>query len=177
MEENNDLMNYGGSNAWFWIVIILLFGGGNFFNRGQNAEQVNSDFLYRDISNINTNVLTSANQTQREILDSKYDTASSIANLSSQFAQCCCENKLMIAEQTNAIQQQMSANTQMILDKMCQSEIQNLRDQLAQKDLLLAQSNALSINQAQTQNILNTLGKWYSYPPYTPTTTITTTTG
>lgn len=134
MEDANEMMNYGGS-AWFWIVIILLFaGGGNgLFGNNSTNNQINSDFLYRDIANVNDNVL-----------QNRYDNAL----------------------QTNQLQAQMTTNTQMILDKMCQNEIQNLRDQLQQKDLLLAQSNALSISQNQTANLLSQLGRFVPYMGY-----------
>ena len=78
-------------------------------------------------------------ETQKEILQNRYDTALGNQNLQAQLAQCCCDLK------TEGI-----ANTQKILDKLCENEINQLRTDL--------QSAQLQISQlSQTNNLVNTL--------------------
>lgn len=164
MNENSNFLD--GFNGFGGIILILLFfimfGNGGLWGGGNN--QINSDFLYRDIQGVNTNVL-----------DNKYTTQLGFTQMGADMAQCCCntqkeilQNRYDNAIQTNTLQAQMTANTQAILDKICNNEIQNLRDALAEKDRELAQSNLVSANALQTQNILNAMGKWYSYPSVNP---------
>lgn len=78
-------------------------------------------------------------ETQKEILQNRYDNALQTQTLSSQLAQCCCD-----------LRAESLANTQKILDKMCENEINTLRTDL--------QSAQLQISQlSQTSNIVNSL--------------------
>ena len=78
-------------------------------------------------------------ETQKEILQNRYDNALQTQTLSSQLAQCCCDLKA-----------ESLANTQKILDKICENEINTLRTDL--------QSAQLQISQlSQTSNIVNSL--------------------
>lgn len=158
MNENTNFLD--GFNGIGGIILILLFfimfGNGGLW--GGNG-QINSDFLYRDIQGVNTNVL-----------DNKYTTQLGFTQLGADMASCCCntqkeilQNRYDNALQTNQLQAQMTANTQAILDKLCANEVQNLRDALAEKDRELMQSNILSINQNQTANLLSQLGRFVPY--------------
>ena len=173
--NNND--GYGfGNGGWFWIIILLFFCGG--WNRNGNYGEsplVSDEFIKRDIFNTNQNVSTSACQTQRDVLEEKYDTSLSIANLSSQMqncccetnrnvdgvrydtllnfkdlqaqlAQCCCDLRASIHSEGEATRGLIQANT-----------IQDLRDKVNERDREL-QSAQFQISQvAQTSNIVNTL--------------------
>ena len=89
-------------------------------------------------------------ETQKEIIQSRYDNSLGQANiqkdillngrdLQAQMAQCCCD-----------LRAEGLANTQKILDKMCENEINQLRSDL--------QSAQFQISQlSQTANITNTL--------------------
>jgi hypothetical protein len=186
--DNNDGGAMGGYGFW-WIIVFLIvagmFGGGGFF--GNNASTTTADtllatsmannnssrnledaFMQRDIFNVNQNVSNTGNQTQRdilesryttqlgdgalqstiqntacgtqkEILESRYDSALANQNLLSQMQTCCCDLKTTTQAQTQAI-----------LDKMCDYEIQTLRDQV---NVL---TNQLS-NTAQNNTIINAL--------------------
>jgi len=107
-----------------------------------------------------------------------------LTNLSSQLSQCCCDNRLATCQTQNVVQTEGAATriaiqeqTQAILDKMCQQEIDALKSQnLALQNQLnianlaasqTAQTAALiADNTAQTQYIVNRVAP-YPIPAYT----------
>ena len=75
-------------------------------------------------------------------------------NLQSQLAQCCCDNRLAtndlkatIATEACATRQNSTANTQAILDKLCQLEIDGLKQDNAN---LRTQLNMANLSASQT---------------------------
>lgn len=117
--------------------------------------------------------------------------------LQAQLAQCCCENRLATCQTQNLVAQEGAATrlaiqnqTQQILDKMCQQEIDTLKSQnLALQNQVNMQNLAASQvaqtaqliadNTAQTQYIVNRVAP-YPIPAYTvanPVTPATTTAG
>lgn len=84
-----------------------------------------------------------------------------LTNLSSQLANCCCENraatndvKYTIANEASTTRAANSANTQAILDKLCQLELDGVRAQVeAKNDRILELQNQLnmaSLRESQT---------------------------
>ena len=166
---------FGGEGIWGIIMLLIIAGlfSGNGFgwgNRGTvaNDSLLGEEFIKRDIFNTNQNVSNTACQTQRDILESRYATQLGLTNLGANMQNCCCETQKEILQnrydnalQTNTLQAQIQncccdlraeglANTQKILDKMCEKEINQLRTDL--------QSAQLQISQlSQTSNITNTL--------------------
>lgn len=129
-----------GGNGFLWVILIFLFflafsGGFGWNRRDEGMTQVERD------------VLTTSCSTQREVIESKYDTALQLAQLGYQNQLCCCNLQSAIhaeGEQTRAL---ITENT-----------IQNLRDGLSASQALLNIS-------AQTQNIVNQL-KPFPVPAY-----------
>ena len=73
------------------------------------------------------------------------------ANISSKICECCCENRLAIANQTAALQSQMAANDANVRLQLAQNEA---ADQLA----VCQQTNSLSTqNERNTNSILNAI--------------------
>lgn len=115
---------------------------------------------------------------------------SGMSNLSSQMAQCCCDNKLATCQTQNLVASESAATrlaiqeqTQAILDKMCQQEIDNLKAQnlALQNQLNIASMQAsqtaqtaaiIADNTAQTQYIVNRVAP-YPIPAYTVANPIT----
>ena len=139
---NND--GFGGNSAW-WIIIILAllgwgnggfgggFGGNGVGNEVQRGFDQNS--IMNGLGNIQ-NTLTSQNMA-----------------LQSSFQNCCCENRLgtadlkyTIATEASATRANCNENNQRILDKLCQLELdgikQNYEGQLRALQLQLAQANS-----------------------------------
>lgn len=91
--------------------------------------------------------------------DAQVATTNGFTNLQAQLAQCCCNNNLASVETRNVVQQEGAATrlaiqnqTQQILDKMCQQEIDNLK---AQNIALQNQVNMLNLATSQTAQTLD----------------------
>ena len=117
--------------------------------------------------------------------------------LQGQLAQCCCDNRLATCQTQNLVQSEGAATrlaiqnqTQQILDKMCQQEIdalkrenENLRTMVNMQNLAASQAaqtaQLIADNTAQTQYIVNRVAP-YPIPAYTvanPVTPAATTNG
>lgn len=106
-----------------------------------------------------------------------------LTNLSQQLSQCCCNNNLATVQTQNIVQNEgastrlaIQAQTQAILDKMCQQEIDALKAQnlALQNQLNMANLQASQVSQtaqiiadntAQTQYIVNRVSP-YPVPAY-----------
>lgn len=113
-----------------------------------------------------------------------------ISGLSSQMAQCCCDNRLATCQTQNLIASESAATrlaiqeqTQAILDKMCQQEIDALKGQVValqnqvnMQNLAASQAQQIAAliadNTAQTQYIVNRVAP-YPIPAYTVANPIT----
>lgn len=104
-------------------------------------------------------------------------------NLSQQLSQCCCDNRLATCQTQNLVATESAATrlaiqeqTQAILDKMCQQEIEMLREknvelqnQVNMQNLVASQTAQtaalIADNTAQTQYIVNRVAP-YPIPAY-----------
>lgn len=90
---------FGMNGGWFWIVLLLFFGRGFYGNNeGVQDNFISNEFIKRDIFNTNQNVSATSCQTQRDVLEGKYDTELSIANLAAQTQNCCCNTQKEILQ-------------------------------------------------------------------------------
>lgn len=85
-------------------------------------------------------------------------------NLSSQLSQCCCDNRMATVQTQNIVQSEGAATrlaienqTQAILDKLCQNEIDNLKTRNLDLQNSLNMANLAASQTAQTQQILAAL--------------------
>lgn len=166
---------FGGEGIWGIIMLLIIAGlfSGNGFgwgNRGNvaNDSLLGEEFIKRDIFNTNQNVSNTACQTQRDVLENRYTNELGVQNIIANQKDCCCTTNRNIDSvrydnllNAKDMQYQLNecccnlraeglANTQKILDKMCENEINQLRTDL--------QSAQLQISQlSQTANITNTL--------------------
>ncbi|MBP5461491.1 MAG: hypothetical protein J6Y20_05130 [Lachnospiraceae bacterium] len=103
---------------------------------------------------------------QAEIGENARQTANlqQMFSLQSQMSQCCCDNRLATVQTQNIVQNEgaltraaIQAQTQSILDKMCQQEIDDLKGTVLnlQNQLNMATLNASQL--AQTQQIIAAL--------------------
>lgn len=186
MGGNNGFGGFGGD--WGWIILLLLFAGGGWGNgvfgggygnmmlgydfpwlvTGQQNINANTNSGFRDamindgINSINTGI----NSLSSQLCNSTFDTTTAMLqgfnNVQSQFAQCCCDNKLGVADlkytvatENCADRQAISdglrdviasqtASTQRILDQLCQDKIDEKNDTIAQlrQELLYARGQA-----------------------------------
>lgn len=181
---------FGFGGDWAWILLLLvLFGGGGFgggfgmdglYPWMNNSQNINDGFrdqmLTTQISGISDAITSGFNGTQMSILQS-------VNGLQSQLAQCCCDNRLATVQTQNVVATEGAATraaiqsqTQAILDKMCQQEIdalkaQNvaLQNQVNMQNLAASQTAQtaalIADNTAQTQYIVNRVSP-YPVPAY-----------
>jgi hypothetical protein len=186
MGNNRD--GYGfGDGAWFWIIIILFAFWGNGFNRNNGLEtDIDTRFLERDIFNTNQNVSTTGCQTQRDILETKYDLGTQVLENRFNCSQNACatqkeilQNRYDNALQTQTLSAQMAecccnlraeglANTQKVIDLIQQDKIDQLRDQVYTTNLAL--NNANLTNQIVNAIIPRPAPAYPSCSPFVPST-------
>ena len=84
--------------------------------------------------------------------------------ISSQLSQCCCDNRLATCQTQNIVQTEGAATrlaiqqqTQAILDKMCQDDIDRKNEQILQLQNSLNMANLAASQTAQTAQILAAL--------------------
>lgn len=178
----NDGYGYG-DGAWFWIIIILFAFWGNGFNRNNGLEtDIDTRFLERDVFNTNQNVSTTSCQTQRDVLESKYDLGTQILENRFNCSQNACatqkevlQNRYDNALQTQTLSAQMAqcccdlraeglANTQKVIDLIQQDKIEQLREQVNTSNL------ALFGQQLVNQILPRSVPAYPSCSPYVPAT-------
>lgn len=187
---------FGGDGIWAILLFAMIFGnnwGGGFggFGGGNNMlydinANTNRGFdnlaLNSGIDSLQTAVSNGFANAQVQNCNSTTSLLQAINGLSSNFATCCCENKLGIADlkytvaTENCADRQAlnegirdiiasnTANTQAILDKLCQQEldakndlIATLRSQLSMADLKASQTAQTAEIRANNATVANQL--------------------
>lgn len=187
-----------------FFLFMMMGGWGNGFGGGMdgnlypwmnNSNQMASGFqnqmLNDNITGIQngiTGIGSQLNNYQMNDLERSFAAQTAVTSgmsaIQSQLAQCCCDNRLATCQTQNIVQNESAATrlaiqqqTQAILDKMCQQEIDALKDknlELQNRVNMLnlsasqtAQTAALiADNTAQTQYIVNRVAP-YPIPSYT----------
>lgn len=185
------------------ILILLLFGmfGGNWGGNGgfggnglypwmNQSNQISEGFQNQlmNANNIAIDQLQASYQGQINALERSFSeqTANTqhFFDLQSQFAQCCCDNRLATCQTQNLVSNEaaatralVTAENQKVLDKLCALEldaknetIAQLRTQVNMQALAASQTAQTAAlvadNTAQTQYIVNRVAP-YPIPSYT----------
>ena len=186
--NNGNGFGFGGDGAWWFILLILLFAGNGWGNGyGNNGGGYQADMqrgfdqqsIMNGITGIN-NALASAEvsrcNSQANILQTlntnQNATTAGMNSLAMGLQNCCCENraatsdlKYTVANEAAATRANCDANNQKILDKLCQLEMDNMRQNYENRignmqatiDGLrssLANANSAASQNAQTAQIL-----------------------
>lgn len=161
-----DGFGYGG--GWIWVILLfVLFGYGRNGNGLTQVELQNGfdtqsllrgqegikNGLYDGFYAQNTTMLQGFNGIGREVLENRFENS-----------KCCCETNRNIdavryeaAQNTCAITSNATANTQKILDKLCNMEM-NAKDQRIDDLTIGLQSANFQLSQlSQTANIVNSI--------------------
>lgn len=154
-----------GNGIIILILFFLIFGfGGNWggnsaaqgsLTRAELADGFNHQDVQRQLQGITNGICDGFYTMNTSLLQGFNGLGSQVAENRFASQQCCCETNRNIdavryenAKNTCDIITNNTANTQRILDKMCQTETDNLRNNL--------QSAQLQISQlSQTANIIN----------------------
>ena len=145
--NNCNGFGFGGDGAWWFILLILLFAGNGYGNNGGGFYQadmqrgfdqqsimngitgINNALASAEVSRCNSqaNILATMNANQNAMNNGMNALAMSLQN-------CCCENraatadlKYTVANEAAATRANCDANNQKILDKLCQLEMDGMR--------------------------------------------------
>ena len=162
-------------SGW-WIILLFLFAGGGFgwgngFGNG-NGAAMNADIQRGfDQSSLMTGISgiqNTLNSMQMADMNRSFDVQTSVLQgfngIQAQLAQCCCDNKTATIQTQNIVQTEGAATrlaiqqqTQAILDRLCEQEIETLRQQNQNLTNQLAMANLAASQTAQTQQIISAL--------------------
>lgn len=147
----NDGMGFGGNNGFLWLLAILLLGGGGFGwgnNRGNCAttEDLASGFNFSALQNKTNDILAAVNNNNQvlgnAICQLGYQELQNFNALERQLADCCCTTqrgidsvKFDMANYAASINANTTAQTQRILDKMCEDKQAAMQARISQLEL------------------------------------------
>ena len=158
---NNDSM--GGWNGMIWLFAILALMGGGFGGFGNNfanaigyenlatSNEVQRGFDNQNLQAQTRDILAAVNNATLENINVAKDIEGMILNqigevkvgqasIQGQMNECCCNMRLQMANDTASINATTVAQTQKILDALCQNKIEALQNQVNNLTL----QNALS---------------------------------
>lgn len=149
----NDM--FGANGAW-WIIILLLFGwGGRGFGfgggNGNGYSEIQQGFDQNAIMNGLAGIQAQLNANQMADANQGFQ-------MQSAFQNCCCENRLGVADlkytvatEASATRANDNANNQKILDKLCQLELDGIRQNY--EGQLRAMQSQLNAANAENQSL------------------------
>lgn len=181
-----------GGNGWYWIIFLWMMwqqngGRGNFNDyvtqMGTQGQQYLAELMNGRFDNLNT-LAQIVNQSVETVKNGIFTLQSSIQNvgaqvgmsaletqnaialgnagLAQQLAQCCCENRLAICNQTNALQSQAAANhsaaTLQAAQNQAATQLQMAQMESADQLAVCQQTNALATQaDRNTNNIVKAI--------------------
>ena len=159
--------NWGDGS--FWIIVLFIFalmnGGWNNGNGNNGCYGVQQGFDQAALMNGLTNIATgqAAGFANAEVAANSRQMADmqQMFNLSTQFSNCCCENRLAsanleasLAREACANRQALSDGIQKVMDQMCQDKIDAKNEQIANLRQQLSMMQLASSQSAQTQALI-----------------------
>ena len=173
---NGGFGGFGGD--WAWIILLLVlcggwgfggggFGGADFYPWMNQSNQISDGFrdqmLGSQISGIQSAITGGFNDVNVGLL-------TSVNGVQSQLANCCCENRMatvqtqnVVATEAAATRAAIQAQTQAILDRMCQDKID------AKNELIVSLNNKINALESNNyiQNALTAQTQYFLglYPP------------
>lgn len=192
---NNEDGGFGNGNGWWIILLFLFLGWGNrgWGGNGGGAGDAGGDMLYPWMNQAQ-GMWTGFSQIQQDLCNGFAGTTAAITNgfanaetaatarqmanmqqqfaLSQQFSDCCCENRLGLAnlgadiareacadraavsDGVRDILANQTASVQRILDQMCQDKIDQKNEQIAQLRQEIALKDLAASQNLQTANLI-----------------------
>lgn len=151
--RGNDGFGFGGDAGFFWIFALLLLpmlnGGGFWGNNRGNAVTDAELCQSQNFTQLENAVGRGFDQQTQFAFQNQRDMCTSTATLSSQIAanaaaqeRCCCETKGLIqqtqyenAQNTAAINANVTAQVQKVLDAICGNRMADMQNQINQLQL------------------------------------------
>lgn len=153
---NNGGFGFDGNNGWWILILLILFGwngNGGWGNNGSNGvgNEVQRGFDQNA-------VMTGISTVRSEAAANQTANTAQMFNIQSALQQCCCDNRAATADlkytmATEAAQTRANcdANKQAIMDKLCQLELDGVRQNY--EGQLRAMQNQLAAAQAENQSL------------------------
>lgn len=172
---------FGGDGLWILILFFLLCGGNGwggygYGNGGAYEAGVQRGFdqsaVMNGLTGINSSLVAGFANAETAANARQMDTIQQMFGIQSALANCCCENRLGIADLKYTVATEncadraavsdgirdvianQSANTQKILDQMCQDKIDAKNERIADLERQLTMANLAASQTAQTARIL-----------------------
>lgn len=173
--RNDGFLEGNGIIILILFFLIFGFGGAGFGWGGNSAMQgaltraelydgLNDNTIIRKLDGITNGLCDGFYAQNTTMLQGFNGLGSAIAENRFASQQCCCETNRNIdavryenARNTCDIITAQNANTQKILDTLCENKIQSLRDKVAEQSQMLQTANFQLSQQAQSANIINTI--------------------
>lgn len=202
----NGGFGFGDGNGWWILLLFILmggwggnfgggFGGGDFYPWMNQSNQISNGFQNQMLNDSINGITAGIAGITAQLSNNQMADMERSFSVQSALQNCCCENRASVADLkytvateacadrsaiANALADVIAsntANTQRILDKMCQQEIDTLKGQVL---ALQNQNNMLNLaasqtaqtaqliadNTQQTQYIVNRVAP-YPIPAYT----------
>lgn len=157
----NDNGMFGGNWMWFLLVWMAMFGWGNngFGFNGNGGSEVQRGFdqnaVMTGIQGIQSSLSDGFAQAEISANSRQMADMNQYFNMQNAFQNCCCENRLAtaglqttIAQEGANTRQANAANTQAIMDKLCQLELDGIKQNYENR--IAGMQNAL--DQARSDN-------------------------
>lgn len=169
--KNDD---FGGNGAWWILLLFIILGangwGGYGFGGGNSAPVAVDNSIQRGFDQ--TALINGLTNLSTSISDNQLANMQQMFALQNQFSNCCCENRLASANLQSTIISEncadrqvfnegvrdiitnQTAGIQMILDKLCQQELEAERRENANLRTQLNLANLTASQTSQTAQIL-----------------------
>lgn len=158
----------GGSGLWLFAILALMWGGNGFFGsrtgvdgRVATVEDLNNSAnftrLEGQVMNNGNRIEQKADAVYSGICNLGYEMAQQFGQTNTQIANCCCENRLAVAntnahidQSTAAINANITAQSQKILDRLAEDKISALQGRINQLELQNAVAGVVRYPTAMT---------------------------
>lgn len=156
----DDGFGFGGGGLWLFAILALMWGGNGLWgNRGNDCRCATVEDLNNsaNFTRLESQVMNNGNRIENKadavyggICNLGYEMAQQFNSTNSKLADCCCENRLAIAN-TNAhldqINSSINANTtaqvQKVLDMLYADKVSALQGRISQLELQQAVSGVV----------------------------------
>lgn len=163
---------WGGGDGLWLFALLILFGMGGFggfgYGRGVDGrcatvEDLNNSAnftrLESQVMNNGNRIEYKADAVQNGICTLGYEMAQQFSNTRAQLADCCCEQRVSLAntnahidQATSLINANITAQTQKVLDKLAEDKIAALQGRISQLELQQAVCGVVRYPTSYTYN-------------------------
>lgn len=161
--NGNNGFGFGGDGAW-WLIVLFLFafsgnGFGNNFGGGGGAMQRGFDqsAVMNGLAGIQSSLASaevSRCNAQANILQTLNGLGANVADLKYTVATEACADRAAVESALRDVIASNTANTQMILDKLCQQEIEALKTKVNDLQMQSYITALRDTQNAQTQQLI-----------------------